>query len=67
MLAYQISANYVAFMSSACAKIVEHLILVQFLSVSRNYTYFLANKSSTFDNFGISRCHTLTLFALPRI
>ena len=53
MLAYQKFANYLLIFFSICAKIVKCRILFQFLCISCNYTYFLANKSTTLDNFGI--------------
>ena len=69
MLAGQIIDIYWSILCSWMAKIVKRRILVQFLFISRNYTYFLANKSTTFDNFvlEILACHTLTLFAWARI
>ena len=55
MLAYQKFDNHMSVGRSRRAKIVERRILVQFLSLSCNYTYFLAKKSTTLDNFGTPR------------
>ena len=48
------------------AKIVKRPILVQFLFISHNYTYFLANKSTTLDNFGISRLLQTNAFSMAQ-
>ena len=49
---YQLFDIYEPIFYSWSAKIVKRPILVQFLLILRNYTYFLANKSTTLDNFG---------------
>ena len=53
-------------MSSGCAKIVKRPILVHFLFISRNYTYFLANKSTTLGNFGNSRLLQTNTFSIAQ-
>ena len=63
--------NYLIFIGQFSVLGVPRLYTAYFCCLFCDFyskcTYFLANKSTTFDNFGISRCHTLTLFALPRI